>query len=170
LIKIQAATAAEICARFQLPSDGRKVLAEGMAPGAFVEALLTNKQFVTAIDFMAHALPLREGVWWGCLCMQHVFGNDLPEPARAAGKAVVQWVLQPSEENRTAAKDPGEAAGPVTPAGALAMAIGQNGPVSSKAVANAVKIASLKTEPVQVANMQKAFVDLALELAEGRYL
>lgn len=170
LTKIPAATAAEICAGLNLPSDARKLLQSGMAPGAFVEALVAKKQFVAAIDFIAHALAEREGVWWGCLCMQHTCGSKLTEPERAAATAAVRWVFQPGEESRAAAKSPAEAAGPASPAGALAMAVSLTGPPSLKAVANAVKLASLKAEPIQIANVQKAFVELGMEVAAGQHL
>ena len=170
LVKIPAATAAEICGKFNLPSDAKKLLRDGMEPGAFVEALLEKKQNVAAIDFMAYALPLREGVWWACLSMQHACGDNLTAVERAAATAAVQWVFQPGEETRAAAKAPAEAAGPGTPAGSLAMAASLTGPPAFKAVANAVKLASLKTEPVQIANLQQAFVALAMEIAEGKHL
>jgi len=142
-----------------------------MAPGAFIEALVANQQNVAAIDFLAHALPVREGVWWGCLCMQQGCGDQLTPEERAAATAAVQWVLQPTEECRAAAKGPAEVAGPATPAGALAMAVTQLGsPGAPKAVANAVKLASLKGEPIQMAGTQKAFVELGIEVAEGRLL
>lgn len=170
LVKITATTAAEVCARFNLSSEARKLLQDGMTPGAFLDALLAKKQNVAAIDFMAHALPLREGVWWGCLCMQHAIGDNLTAPERGAATAAVQWVLQPGDETRAAAKSPSEAAGPGTAAGALAMAVSSTGPASLKAVGNGVKLASLKTEPPQIANLQRAFVELGVEIAEGKHL
>jgi hypothetical protein len=172
MVKIAAATAAEICARFDLQKDARQLLRDGMAPKEFLEAMIANKQYVPAIDFMAHALPPRESVWWGCLCMQHACGNDLPPAERAASRAAVQWVLQPNDENRAAAKAPGEAAGPVSPAGALALAVSQVGGngTPGKSVAMAVKIASVKCEPIKIPGTQKSFLELAIEVAEGRIL
>jgi hypothetical protein len=171
LAKIAAQTAAEICAKFDLPSEASKLLENGMSPSAFIEALLKNKLPVPAIDFLAHGLPTREGVWWGCLCMQHVCGDDLPPPERAAAVAAVQWVLQPTEENRAAAGGPAELAGAATAAGSLAMAVTKTGsPAAPKAVASAVKVAALKGEAAQMPGRQKAFAELGLEVAEGRLL
>lgn len=170
MTKIPNATAAEICAIFNLPSDARKLLQPGMAPGAFVEVLMEKKLFVPAIDFMAYALPPRERLWWGCLCMQHAFGDNLTPVDHAAARAAVQWVIQPTEESRAAAKGPAETAGPASPAGSLAMAAHQTGPAAAKCVANAVKISSLKSDKLEVAATQKSFVALAIEVAEGRHL
>jgi hypothetical protein len=118
----QPVTAAHICAHFNLEEETEPLLRDGMGPREFVEALLANKQYAAGIDFMAHALPSREAVWWGCLCLQHACGSSLSTKDKAAAKAALQWVLQPNEENRAAAKAPAEAAGPASPAGALARA------------------------------------------------
>lgn len=167
-VKIQAATAAEICAAAPLKDEAKKLLESGMTPPQFLAALLEKKKHIDAIDFMAHALNAREAVWWGCLCMQHACGNSLSGPERAAATAAVQWVLQPTDQNRAAAKAPGDAAGAATAAGALAMAITQ--PAAGKFVAMAVKIASTKAEPIKMSAIQRSYLDLAVEVAEGRLI
>jgi hypothetical protein len=185
LVKISAATAAEICAHFQLKDEAKKLLREGMDPQTFVAALIENKKFLDAMDFLAHALPVREGIWWGCLCMQHALGDNLSPPDRAAATAAVQWLFQPTEENRAAAKAPAAAAGPMSPAGALAMAASLTGgsmhppefpfkpppPFAPQgAVAQAVKVASLKGEPAAIAKTQRSYVELGIQVAEGRFV
>jgi hypothetical protein len=184
-VKIGAATAAEICANFDLKDEAKKLLRDGMNPREFVAALIENKKYIDAIHFMAHALPVRDGIWWGCLCMQHAFGNDLTPPDRAAATAAVQWVMQPAEENRVASKAPADAAPPPSVAGALAMAAFQSGGnvappnlppkapapfAAAKSIALAVTLASIKSEPVKIAQMQRSYVELAIEVAEGRLI
>jgi len=183
LTKIPAATAAEVCANFDLDVEAKKLLRLGMNPQEFLTALIEKKKHVAAIDFMAHALPAREGIWWGCLCMQHAIGDNLPPPDRAAATAALQWVMRPTEENRTVAKAPAESAGPLSPAGALAMAVNLTGGsvappnapfvppppfAAAKAIARAVKLASLKMEPSSLAKTQRCYVELAIQVAEGR--
>jgi len=185
LVKIGAATAAEICANFDLNKEAKQLLREGMNPQEFVSELIEKKKLVDAIHFMAHALPAREGVWWGCLCMQHAFGNDLTPPDRAAATAAVRWVMQPTEENRVTAKSPADAAPPPSVAGALAMAAFQTGGnvappgmppmppapfAAAKVIALAVTLASIKTEPVNIAKMQRSYTELAIEIAAGRLI
>jgi hypothetical protein len=171
-MKIEAATAAEICARFDLQDEAKPYLREGMTPYEFITALLENQQCFDAISFMAYALPAREGIWWSCLCMQHACGNDLTPPDRAAATAAVRWVMQPSEENRAATKAPAEGAPPPSVAGALAMAAFQSGGsvASAKSIALAVTLASIKTEPVKISKMQKSYAELAIEIAAGRLI
>jgi hypothetical protein len=61
------------------------------------------------------------------LCLQHACGDSLSPQDKAAAKAAVQWILEPTEENRAATKMPAEAAGPASPTGALARAANQTG-------------------------------------------
>lgn len=184
LIKVKAATAAEVCAAFTLDDEAVPLLRNGMAPREFLEALLAGKQYVAAIDFLAHALAPRDTIWWGCLCVQHAMGNTLSDADKAACKAAVRWILAPTEENRAAAGAPAEAAGPATPAGGLAQAAFRTGgsiappkypPIPpkpfapAKAVSLSVKLSSTKAEPARISETKKLYVEMGMALAEGRF-
>ncbi|HEY0791989.1 MAG TPA: hypothetical protein VGD78_13070 [Chthoniobacterales bacterium] len=176
LVKVKAESAAEVCAHFDLTRESRALLREAMPPRELIGAFLKNKHYLAAIDFMAHALPAREAIWWGCLCLQHACGDRLSQSEKAAGKAAVQWIFEPTEEKRVAAKTPAELAGPVSPAGALASAAHQaeDGPsgaafASAKAVAGAVKLASSKVDAIKIVDTQRLFVELGIEVAKGRF-
>jgi hypothetical protein len=41
---------------------------------------------------------------------------------------------------------------------------------AAKAIALAIKLASIKTEPVKIAAMQKSYAELAMEIAAGRLI
>lgn len=194
LAKITAATAADVCKNFELKEEARPLLTPSQTPREFLEVLLANKKNAAAIDFLAHALPAREAIWWGSLCLQHVSGSKLPPVEAAAEKAAVRWVLDPTEENRRAAQAPGEAARVGTSAGCLAMAATWTGgslapPVPSphakappippvppgpflpaEAVAGAVMLAAVKAEPTKVIETQRLFVELGVGVAEGRFV
>jgi len=182
-VVITAATAAEVCGRFNIKKEALALLRDGMLPGEFAEALMAGKQYVTSIDYMAHALPAREAVWWGCLCLQHACGDNLPPLDKEACRAAVQWVVQPTEWNCAAALAPAQAAGMASPAGGLAMAVFQTGgnvappgapPMApqpfapAKAVAGAVKMACTKADPMKIVETQRLFVELAMGMAEGQ--
>lgn len=180
LVKVAAATAGEICACFELKPEARPLLRDGMGPKEFVDALVARKQFLAAIDFMAHALPAREAVWWGCLCLQHATAGNLSPVDKDACRAAVQWVIQPTEENRAAAQTVAQAAGTMSPAGQLAVAASQAGgppnasappgpSAAAKSVAGAVKIVTSKAEPVKIIETQRLFVELAIGVAEARF-
>ena len=175
LAKVKAATAAEVCARFNLKKEARQLLRDGMGPGEFVHALVQNKQYIAGIDFLAYALPPREAIWWGCLCLQHASGGNLSMEDKAACKAAVQWIMSPTEENRAAAEAPAKAAGLGSQAGQLAMAANQTGEniappnASAKAVATAVKMASTNGDSTKIGETQRSFVELGIGVAEGRF-
>src|SRR5262249_33658123 len=132
-----------------------------------------RKMYVDAIDFLAYALPAREGIWWGGLCLQHACGQSLTPAERAAGIAAVRWVIQPTEENRVAARGAAEAAGVGTPPGALALAAnggmvpGPYGP--AKTVAMAVKLAALKSPPTGIVERQRLYLELGVGVADGKF-
>ena len=183
--KIGAATAAEICMHFDLQDDTKPLLRNGIDPRQFVTALLKSNKCIDAIHFMAHALPAREAIWWGCLCIQHALGDELTPADRAAATAAVGWVMQPTEERRMAAKAPADGAPIPSAAGALALATFYTGGnvappgfppmwpepfASARAVALAVTLASVKAEPRKIVKMQKAYVELATQVAEGNLI
>jgi hypothetical protein len=174
LIKIPA-PAADICSRFELGKEARQLLRDGMKAADFLAALVAQKKYVDAIHFLAHGLPAREAIWWGCLCMQHAVGDRLSPPDRAAARAAALWVLQPHEANRAAAQAPAAAAPPPSIAGALATAAlhtgGNVAPFAPAAsVALAIKLASTKTEPVNIASLQRSYIQLGVEIAQGRFM
>ena len=184
LVKIKAATAAEVCAAFTLDDEAVPLLKKGMAPREFLEALLARKQYVASIDFLAHALAPRDSIWWGCLCLQHAQGSALSDADKAACQAAVRWIFTPTEENRAAAGAPAEAAGPATPSGGLARAAFQTGgsiatpkcpPIPpplfapAKAVSISVKLSSTKAEAARISEAQKLYAELGMALAEGRF-
>lgn len=185
LIRVRAATAAEVCTHVDLDGRARALLAEGMGPREFMGALMANKQYVGGIDFLTHALPPREAIWWGCLCLQHAYGDRLSPTEKGAARAAVRWVLQPAEENRAAANVPAGAAGVANPAGELARATNLTGgslapprfpPVPpdpfapARSAATAIKLSCAQAEPLRIVDTQRLYLELGIGIAEGRYL
>jgi hypothetical protein len=185
LTKVQATKAAEVCQHLDLKEEARPLLQPNLTPRDFLDALLAKRQYQAAIPFVAHALPQREAVWWGCLCLRHVSKAALPPAEDAAFKAAVQWVLQPTEENRGGAKGAGEVAGVGVPAGALALAASWTGGslapanlpavppspfMTAKGVAGAVLLAATKADPTKIADTQRLFVELGIDVAQGHVL
>jgi hypothetical protein len=182
--KVKATRAADVCRHFTLKEEARPLLRDGLSPAEFVAALLAGKQAAAAVEFLAHALPPREAVWWGCICLRHATA-ELPPPEQAACKAAVEWVIDPTDDKRQAAQQPGEAAGLATPAGGLALAATWTGGslappklpavppgpfLPAKAVAGAVQLAAAKGDPARLADTQRLFVELGVGVAEGRFV
>jgi hypothetical protein len=182
--KVKAAQAADVCQHYTLKEEARPLLRHGLSPAAFVADLVASRQYPAAVDFLAHALPPREAVWWGCICLRHA-APELAPPEQAACKAAVDWVLDPTDDIRQAAQKPGEAAGLATPAGGLALAATWTGGslappklpavppgpfLPAKAVAGAIKLAAAKGDPSRMADTQRLFVELGVGVAEGRFV
>lgn len=120
-------TAAEICRNLCLREPARKLLTKEITPGAFIGELIEHQCFVDAIRFMAHALSVRDVVWWSTLCAWDAGGSSLPPVELDALRSAVRWVLDPSEENRKLAQAAANEAGIRTPAGCAAQAAAMAG-------------------------------------------
>jgi hypothetical protein len=176
-------TAAEICKTVLLTDGGKKLLRDDLAPRQFLDLLWDKEQYADAINFMAHALPKRAAVWWGCLCLWLTLRSDNPaDVVKAALSSAVRWVQDPSEENRRAAGSAGQEAKLHTPAGCLAMSAffsdgSMNPPdqpksapppeLTAQTVANAVMMAAFQGDPAQLQRRQRRFLSLALDVAQG---
>ena len=175
MIAIEPLTAADFCARYNANKEARALLREGMTPADFLAALMAHRQYANAIEFLAHALSMRAGVWWGCLCLQHACGAFLSPQDRDALLAATVWVVWPTEGYQAAAQAPAQAAGLASAAGLLALAAsvaGASGSVPvppATAVANAVKFATLKGDPARTADTQRLYAELGIGVAEGRF-
>jgi hypothetical protein len=182
LPKVKAASAAEVCRQFDLAPEARPLLQDKQTPRQFLDALLAGRHYRAAVPFLAYALPAREAVWWGCLCWRHLAGSRPPAEA-AACKAAAKWVLEPTEENRRAAEAAANAAGLATPAGSLALAAFWSGGsitppnlpavapkphMTPRAIAAALRLASVQGDPAKIPETLRAFVELGLGVAEGK--
>jgi hypothetical protein len=182
LVNLTARTASEVCARLYLDKAALRLLSPGMRPSEFVDALVEKQQYLAAIDFIAHALPAREAIWWGGLCLQRTCGDKLEPWERRAFRITVQWVLQPNEANRAAAKEPADVLGPASAAGCLAAAANQTGgsvgppqgppiPPSpfapARAVAIAIKVASTKCNPPEIQGTLRSLIQLGMAIRGG---
>ncbi|HWB10432.1 MAG TPA: hypothetical protein VG826_14465 [Pirellulales bacterium] len=176
-------SAAEICKKALLTDGGQKLLREDLTARQFLDLLWDKEQYVDAIHFMAQALPKRAAVWWGCLCLWLTIRPDEPpDEMKSALAGAVQWVQDPSEENRRAAGVAGQAAKMQTAAGCLAMAaffsdMSLNPPdqpkvppppeLTGQTVANAVMMAGFLGDKTQFQRRQRRFLSLALDVAQG---
>jgi len=166
-------TVRDICASFDLSEEARALLRPGMSAWDFAAVLVEHEHFVPGIDFLAHAMCLRNGVWWACLCIQHACGKEPSAQDRAALLAATVWVLQPTDQNRASTGGPAQSAGPVSPAGRVASAVSVGnvppnmlpGRESADAIAAAVKLASVKAEPARISAVQRQFVELGMKFA-----
>ncbi|GAB4361965.1 MAG: hypothetical protein OHK0021_06000 [Bryobacter sp.] len=66
----------------------------------FAELLAAHGHWQSALNYMSHAIPAREGVWWAWYCARKAHAaEEKPEVQFALGLAE-KWIAQPTEENR----------------------------------------------------------------------
>jgi hypothetical protein len=188
LAQAMAAKASEICKRFVL-DDAAVPLLEGDPPAReFLQRLNDKQHYPEAIRFLAHALPVREAVWWGGLCLWRALESSadrLPPPQRTAFRAAMVWVLKPGEENRRAAEKVGRTATLSNAPGCLAMGVfwssgsmtAANLPAvpappfaAAKCAAAAVLLAAILNGGRKSTGYQQRFVELGMEIANAKFL
>src|SRR5262249_61133554 len=103
--------AVEIANQADLGDEARGLLRDDLTADAYVARLRERGLWADAIRFLAHRLPKREAVWWGCLCAWKVSRPNPPEKEAAGLQAAVRWVREPTEDNRRTAEAAGTAAG-----------------------------------------------------------
>jgi hypothetical protein len=171
----------EICAAAGL--DGAD--AEGLAaPQELIQRLRDDERVVDAIQFLAHALPKREAIWWAWSCARHAAGDDPPEAIRDSLEATGLWIREPSDAHRRTAYELAQKADLATAAGCAGAAAffsgGSMAPadqpamppeefMSAKAISGSVTLAAL-TEPERAMAQMEEYLDRGLEVAERVHL
>ena len=180
--KVTAQTAAELTARFELSAAGRDLLADGMTPAAFLDALVAAGLYQDAVALLAHGLPKREAVWWACTCARETPMPDAPPADQAALDGAEAWVYKPTEERRREAEEAGKAAGYSSPESwAATAAFWSNGSIiapdappvpaaedlTARAVNGAVMLAAVRREPERAEERYQLFIEKGRDIASG---
>lgn len=114
-INVIAATAQDVTQHFELQKESQRLLTAAQTPADFLQILRDNSHHQDAVIFLAHALPIRDAVWWACMCAREHLDN-CGEQYRQALTAAEAWVREPTEENRRKAEKAAEAGNYATPA------------------------------------------------------
>ncbi len=150
-----------------------------ISPIEHARALAVSSRPVTAIVFLAHLLPRREAVWWGCQCVSTVLGKAASDEGLRLAN---HWVRDPDEGVRRAALDFSAASGLQTATSWLARAVGYSGgsilgvdqpttPPAADACAlsvnAAIVIATTSRQPLLILPWMRACADAGVRFAEG---
>ncbi len=141
--------------------------------------LAASSRPTTALAFLAHLLPRREAVWWGCQCVSAVLG----ETANDEGLRLARlWVRAPDEIVRRAALEFSQASDLRKPTSWLARAVGYSGgsilavdqPISppppdacALAVNAAIVLATTAQAPLLILPWMRACAEAGARFAEG---
>ena len=113
----------DFCLEIGIGRIAKLYLRPELTPRQYFARLLVHNEPGDAVRFQSFSLPKRHAVWWACLCLRSVV-DPMRKPKQAeALKAVVRWVLDPSEKHRQAAGKAGKVATFGTPIGAIAMSV-----------------------------------------------
>jgi hypothetical protein len=168
-----ATDVARLC---DLTPGARALLEEKQLVLPFLYRLLNQRLYLDGVRFLAQALPAREGVLWACQCVEE--GGAADDAVGAAQK----WVAESSEPLRRACGAAAKAAGYGTATGSAALAaflagsnlappdkppVAPKEGVAGQAVANAVLLAALTTEPHQAPERWFGFIKKGITLLTG---
>jgi hypothetical protein len=174
-----AVTVRDLCERAKLGEAVKALLKDEHGPRQFLELLIGKELFLDAIRFLAYALPKREAVGWGCLCVRHSLGTEDAAKISEAHVAAERWVSNPEEGNRRAAKAAADKEGLESPSTFLALAAFFSGgsiapanlePVAPpdhatpQLVAGAVMLSAVKRQPEKAAEKYRVFLQKGMAL------
>jgi len=173
------ATLRPLCERAKLGEEAKALLKDEHTPRQFLELLIGKELFLDAIRFLAYALPKREAVGWGCLCVRHSLGTEDASKISETQVAVERWVSNPDEGNRRSAKAAVDKEGSDSPSAFLALAAFFSGgsmvpanlaPVAPpdhgtpQFVAGAVMVSAVKSQPEKAPEKYRVFLQKGLAL------
>jgi hypothetical protein len=180
--KVAADRASAVCQDIEVDEAARALLAPELAPAAYLRLLIDAAHYVDAVRFLARALPKREATWWACLCARSALGESPAPEVMKALELAEQWVLKPTEEHRRLTYPAAQAAQFGHPASWAAMAAfwsgGSMAPpdvpavppadnLTAKAVAGAVMLAAVQTEPEKAEAKYRRFLEQGIDIACG---
>lgn len=119
--KLRCLTASALRVRLSLHEHLAEL--EPMSPFARLALIERRRGAEDGLGYLAYALPEREAVWWGCMCVLHASQRQLPAAAQRAIEAAQAWVRRPSEAGRRDMLPLVREAGGSTPAAFVARAV-----------------------------------------------
>ncbi len=99
--RIRFTTALQVAEAFPEAADDLGEIPEDVTPLDHIAAMSEDEDLSLAIIFTALALPKREAIWWGCLCIRGV--GLLSDVTREGLRLAEAWVRNPEEAERRAA-------------------------------------------------------------------
>ena len=125
--KIPFVNSKQLLQRFELSSEEAEALVNAdMTPEQLITVLTDAGEYIDLTQFLCHALPVREVIWWCCLALE--LRNDVwTDAQQAAIKNARAWVREPDEAKRRLAEQQAEKLGNENGPGWLAQAVFWNG-------------------------------------------
>ena len=183
LLKIPQEKALTIIGRYQTGQEIKKEVDPRYSPGEVIEYWLQQEKYNEIVTFLCHALPTREAIWWGCLCVRLAARDaSLPDDQWQALEAAESWVRSPSEANRRVAEALAQRIGLESAAAWLAQSAfwsggsitPQDGPpcqappyLYAHSVAGAIAIAAILPDGNKAKRHFKEMIRMGMDIANG---
>lgn len=124
--KIPYLQAQEILERFELGPEAQSLIEPTATPLDVMNELAKHLHLADYVNFVAHALPPREGICWALAIQEEMSLADVPDAKGIRGQ-VRTWVQKPTEALRRSLMELGEKLGTDGPTGWLCFAVAWNG-------------------------------------------
>jgi uncharacterized protein DUF6931 len=175
-------TTGDIAVAAKLSEKGQALISEDLGPSRFVDLLEAQELFRDAIQFLAHGLPIRIAVKWGCTCSRELLPPDQIETAKASLEAAEGWLNSPADETRWIARNAAEESNMASPVDLIAMAAffsgGSVAPpeapmtppppyIANKLAAGGIELAVLSQAPEKSAERFRRTLQLSREIVKG---
>ncbi|NQZ90333.1 MAG: hypothetical protein HRT54_22435 [Colwellia sp.] len=108
--KIPNTNIASIIERYELTEDAQAILDPKMSPKQAIASLVDVKLYNDVIQFIAHALPMIDGIYWASESLALRL-DEWDNPQRQTINSARQWLQQPNETNRIRANQLAERIG-----------------------------------------------------------
>ena len=183
LLKIPYERAEQLLCIYQQEDDDQESDArfdKSLSPEAYIQLLIDAKEMMMACDFFAHAMPVREAVWWAYCCA--VRRDDWSNKDYQALNDVSVWVKKNDELSRRAAEKSAKATDLQTGAGWAAQAAFWSGGsicppdvpftapppyMYAKAVAASVKLTASLPDGKKTDKYYPLFMNIGFNIARG---
>jgi len=110
LKKIPNTNIASIIERYQITEEALAVVSPKMLPKQAIDILVKNKLYNDTIQFIAHALPMMDGIYWASDALS-LRKNEWSDAQLHTINSAINWLQQPNETNRIRANQLAERIG-----------------------------------------------------------
>ncbi|WP_019613326.1 DUF6931 family protein [Psychromonas ossibalaenae] len=179
-LKIPHHSAADILSLYEASDEFIELAQQHSDPASLIDCAVEQQLFSDVVIFIAHALPVREAVWWACCCAAR--RKDWNEDEANAVRAAKAWVHAPDETSRRLAEQMAAKAELQSGAGWTAQAAFWSGgsmiavgePVIpppeylySHAVAGAVNLSAVMPDGLEAQARYESYLKIGLNIAQG---
>ncbi|MPY22321.1 Twin-arginine translocation pathway signal [Shewanella psychropiezotolerans] len=180
LLKIPYQSAQDILDLYTPEVSFSQLANKKMLPLELIEIAFENELYAEAVMYLAHALPLRETIWWAYCCAHS--RDDWNEAEANAIRAAKAWVHIPDEASRRFAEAMANKSGLESGAGWAAQAAFWSGgsitqpddPIVppppylyAQAAAGCISLTAILPDGSKAKKRYRQFIDIALHIAKG---